>query len=322
MAKTIDARFFPHILSEVISHCDFRTQNALRLLSSSTKNEVDRIQCRDCTAIISFPDNMHDGGPISVPIAATLYMSRGRFDFHHPFMPAMWLPDQHPIDWRVRDELESKLALELATRYPPRQVNVHFEVMLWNIIFSRYEEYAASAQMSPFRVLRTASSVRMLHSHEEYLEALDHLDVALPVPEEACPVIPPSVLELHVSLWDAKCSCHSKIDHSASTLLISLNREVEADEDHSPLCGLSFDVFKSCVKHLFVQSEHYEDVDEYLQAINGKPRHSKLSVTVLGLDLRGSDKQCSALAREWSTMLGLSVTVTEVEEEDLWPDNC
>lgn len=95
MVKAIDARFFPHILTEVIIRCDFRTQNTLCLLSSSTKDNVDRIQCRGCAATISFPDHMHDGGPTGVPVAATLRLSRRPSDFHRPFVPAMWLPNQY-----------------------------------------------------------------------------------------------------------------------------------------------------------------------------------------------------------------------------------
>ena len=50
MTVTIDYHSFPHILGLVITHCDFDTQNTLRLPSSNVKVDVGRVQCHHLSA--------------------------------------------------------------------------------------------------------------------------------------------------------------------------------------------------------------------------------------------------------------------------------
>lgn len=45
LTVTLDYHGFPHIFANVVEHCDFPIQNTLRLLSASTKVDVDRHQC-------------------------------------------------------------------------------------------------------------------------------------------------------------------------------------------------------------------------------------------------------------------------------------
>lgn len=54
MVASLDSAFFPHIFSEVIAQSDFKTQNKLRLLSSSVKHEVDRLQCVEITLAVNW----------------------------------------------------------------------------------------------------------------------------------------------------------------------------------------------------------------------------------------------------------------------------
>lgn len=46
MTATLDYSSFPHIFCSIMKHCDWRTQNGMRLLSSLVKVDVDRHQCR------------------------------------------------------------------------------------------------------------------------------------------------------------------------------------------------------------------------------------------------------------------------------------
>lgn len=315
---------FPHIFAEIATQCDFNTQCKLRLLCSSTKDEIDRLQCRRCIAMIDFPGDETDGGPPSIPVHATVYLRRRRFS---P-IPAMFVAHL-PATLAERDAQATKLGLELAARSPPRRVSTTYEVLLWDRAFAEFPEYTDSAHLSPFQLLKTAFHLRLHHGHIDYLESLERLG---PVPEVSCPTVPPPIEELHVSLYMVpRCWCDCSIRHSAELLSLYFEREVNYDEDeYSPLCGLTLDLFKPCVKRLFVETVCTEDAVEYLEAISTKSRHPELTVTIVFLDLpyqRKSDRKHpefpSELAKKLERLIGVPVTLDWRQEvwPSLWSDN-
>lgn len=315
MVGFIDFNTHPHILGEILSYLDFQTMNKLRLVGSCMKNEVDRFQCLGCSATISFPDDMDDGGPTGVPVSANVHFRR---PLELPPAPAMWLPHRDPLNWQEWYAGKPQAAIHHAAQHRPFQININSDILLWDMISAEYGGGAVAELPSPLRqILETTSGVRMLHTHDMFLDSVKRLGVTLP--EETSPELPSNIKRLHLRLWDDKCSCRIRLGHSAETLRISLDRGLEAEVKQSPLCCLSLDVFKPCVKRLSIQVDLLDDAVEYLQAIKSKPQHPKLSVSVRWISphMRVLAEQPSALREQLTAMLGVPVTVTLADEA--WP---
>lgn len=57
MATTLDYAAFPHIFITVVEHCDRKTLNRLRLLSTAAKRDVDRRDCRHLRSVCSWNES-------------------------------------------------------------------------------------------------------------------------------------------------------------------------------------------------------------------------------------------------------------------------
>ncbi|EKD03020.1 hypothetical protein A1Q2_02675 [Trichosporon asahii var. asahii CBS 8904] len=289
--------------------------NKLRLVGSCMKNEVDRFQCLGCSATISFPDDMDDGGPTGVPVSANVHFRR---PLELPPAPAMWLPHRDPLNWQECYAGKPQAAIQHAAQHRPVWININCDILLWDMISAAYGEGAVGELTSPLlQILETTSGVRMLHTQDMFLDSVERLGATLPA--EASLELPSEIKRLHLRLWDDECSCRIRLGHSAETLRISLDRALEAEVKQSPLCCLSLDVFKPCVKHLSIQVDLLDDAVVYLQAIRGKPRHSQLSVSVRWISphMRVLAEQPPALREQLTEMLGVPVSVTLADEA--WP---
>lgn len=93
MVKSINYAAFPHIFVEVIRYCDFATQKTLRLLSSSTKTDVDRDHCHYLYVSVQ-------GGKLRLD---SLLVSADRVNIMPPFL-SLWdgrISPQSPLDPRA-----------------------------------------------------------------------------------------------------------------------------------------------------------------------------------------------------------------------------
>lgn len=319
MVTSISYVGFPHIFEEVAAQCDFNTQCKLRLLCSATKEYIDRTHCWLFTAYLRLLGPVDDTGPNTIPQQATVWLC---YRDDYPTMPAMYIPERSD-DGRKRHEQELQHSLKIISRYPTYQVSLDFELLLWETTFQRCADYEHYAR--PLQLLETASRVRLLHCHAGYTDSLKRLRQPA---ESTCPMIPPRVKTLIISLDEDLCLCQSRISHSAETLYLSLFRnliECEwGDDDVSSVCSLSLDLFKPCVQHLYFEACYTLDVSDYLKAISSKPRHPNLTVTVVPSytssdqeSRKKTDRKFQKAAKEWPAVLGLPVTLGKYDE--VWP---
>lgn len=311
---TLDYANFPHIFADIIKHCDLPTQRALRQLSSSVKDDIDRELCRYLIVV------RQDGrlrlyglyGPGEIATAQV---------FKLPFLQR-WngmLPFYIEEGPEVSEETK---VLEFAMR-SSRFVGLHaahIEAMSLGHAGAQDQEDNEGAQpdgaleppsalessdeMQQSQVLEPPPLLRLLHS--DCCIKLTHAMSDLPHNQLGHSIRLPPVNQLQIDIFNhlgQECRCNPvhQVIHTATKLQVGGYRAP------SRFCGFATNVLTPDVRELVIAFDDLEGVDDYVDAIRGKPAHPKLKVVVQSYRNGATRHTWGEFQRKWTEQLGVPV---------------
>lgn len=272
MVATLDYAGYPHLFANIIGHCELRTQNQLRLLSSSAKLDVDRYHCRFiqiCLEVrdpelqrlrvgaLLFPATLNSCFPIKVPILSS--------------------PDGPPSEG-------SNVLWALKNTRHVTVWDVTLESRNLNILLTHLSEECTDLT---------------LYYHQKRLLPEDTLKRRL--------VIPASVQHLHLYLTTVITREPLKfcvfVYHRCSTVTIVLE-ELSHFQDAPVFLGM----MGECIEHLILVVVGLSEAASFLESLEPYRLNSQLKVTILltsGLVNEGMND----FSKEWSERLKAQVEV-------------
>lgn len=315
MVATIDYAFFPHIFSEVIAQSDFKTQNKLRFLSSSTKHEVDRHQHHRCNVRICFDIGLPSEVMLPLPVTFKVFMSESR---PKGKIPSMWaIKSQRAKSWPQTTGLmlNEEAGIGFALRHPVHRVIAnHFDWLL-DYVYIKAARRNNIEYNSPIQLLLQNTS-RICLKHCDLHEGLQDVGYRFEdPPAPPSPTIPPCVRKLQVIFYDS-CSCRSLIQHTCPNLCLDFGYDHE-QEPYSTVCSLSVNLLNSWVMNLIVQVQKAAEASEYLSAISNNSFHPDLRVTARSYTPIEPSEELRLL-KEWRSMLKVPVRMERRLGIDGW----
>lgn len=315
---TLDYLYYPHIFSEIVAQSDFKTQNKLRLLSSSTKRDVDRHQCRNCAVYIglwlsdgeSDDEDEHESPTLT---ALKTYIN------YFPSFPILSVPMLMPFESGhgvvslatgagTTDPLAGERSVMeqlFAWSCKGNRGAIDIEALLWEqFLIANAEESATPGFPHPISCLEHiegAASLILNHCEERspssWLGSEGGDDRKFP--EQV--TLPVSVQDLQVFFTTYPCLCRIEIHHTAQALKLAF-----PDYLRGTVCGLSVDLLKPCVQYLQLQVHQPDLATEYFKAVRCKPLHPDLRVVVISKNSRAYQEKGSIVST-WERLMGVQV---------------
>lgn len=300
MAAAIDHTFFPHIISEIVAQCDFKTQNMLRLLCASMKLEVDRFQCRSIRVYIDqFDGDTQDGSlPMRPEEAILTVLARN---------PAL-IPVLHQAE-SVRDKDRPQMAygIQPAHAFALRSactVTTGVEELLWDHVWTTEELQSGMSYSSPFQLLRRASRMDLYVGLDASL-GWDSLESSF--------TIPPTIRELYVDYYGEVYEHALEVSHNCQVVKLELSPwNLSTDRNLSPFV---FGFLKPCVKQLTLIVYELCHAVEYVEAVKEYERHPQLRLIVAStFDIDEDEKH--RLRQTLTVLIGANITVRSRIQSD------
>ena len=298
MTVSIDYFGFPHIFGLVITHCDFDTQNTLRLLSSDAKAVVDRVQCRHLSAYL---------------IEGRWSLIRSWWDLpggdcrgaSAPPLLTTWngiLPTSASLDKALAFALDNTCYIRIDDE---KILQMYCEASM------RANGLGSDRVLGPphfLKRLQPDSVLALSHSTSTETPSPRFFPHSPHEPYYSKPFIRlPPVKEVHVKYVHAhlECPCNppKRILHSAQKLRMS----VTEDAGSMAFCGYVRNLFTPTVERLELFVSHLSTAVTLLEHIVSETRHRDLHVLVI---CRNSNAQeaLEQLAVQWTERLGCEVT--------------
>lgn len=294
MTAAIDHTFFPHIISEIVAQCDFKTQNMLRLLCASMKLEVDRFQCRSIRVYIDrFDADMHDGtfpmGPEEVVL--TVLGPNG--------VPLPFLRRAESIPDKVKT-LQMTSGIHPPHAFALRSactVTTGLGELLWDHVWTAKAMQNGTSYSSPFQLLRRASRMD-LHVG---------LDAGLGWDSPEGPfTIPPTVRDLYVDYEGEAYEKSLEVSHNCQVVKLRLspwNLSVDGNMNRFVLAFL-----KPCVEQLILIVYELRHAVEYVEAVKKYERHPQLRL-IVATNFDIDEDEAHRLRQALTVLIGANITV-------------
>lgn len=259
---TISYAFFPHIFSEIISQCDFKTQNKLRLLCSAVKRDIDQVQCS--AICFQFNPTPVKGGPHSShPEHVTIEMFSWT-DPYRDYVPAL-CPDV------VKGNTELNIITGIQPEYVTALRNADMvgtmsDALMWDELWSSNSKLAGTSYYSPFKLLEKATRMQLLMGDYD-------APPGATVPAEVA--IPSTIQELEL--------CADGLDQWMTRSVLSHNcRSLRIHVFLGRMAEFNFflGLLRPCVQNLVLSSNGDDAITNYVNAIKGKELHPDLRIEV------------------------------------------
>lgn len=277
---TLDYSAFPHIFDNVIEHADPHTQNRLRLLSSSSKQDVDRYHCRYlqicevagnpphrlCIGALHEPATLNSYRPVKVPLLSS---------------PEGPLREGPNVQWALRNThhltvwdrtLGSPALNNLLTHLSHlcADLTLNHSLIRLNNLGRRIDETKAPL---------------IIPTHVRRLRVL--------VTTDKWPLVP---------YWTLKH--FEQVVHTCVTLTIVLEKKSHLLEGLSLVQGL----LHSCVQQLILIADQQVEVHSYLMTIPHSQFHPDLHITIC-LIPPFAPTSLQTLREMWLLIINAKITV-------------
>lgn len=280
MVAALDYSFFPHIFSEIISQCDFATQNKLRLLCSSAKTDIDKHQCHSIQICICPKEYMYDEfdrppgphGPQTQPpdaflsVSSEVRTSEGRTDMREA--PVQFATNSVP-DEQARPMTDAIHPASMFALRHARSVTTWTESLMWDHTYASRAKEDGTSYNSPYKFV---NAPRMNLYVDDFLFLGGEFLGPYLVP------VPPSVCNLFVHFCDMGPGDGSQLVHNCTTVTVRLEPCYPLVEED--ISYLMIKLLTPVVRLLTIIVDDTTDAAAYLNVIKERERNPELTIVV------------------------------------------